>query len=217
MQVLHLLTIIFPFLILLSCSTLACAGPDLNNLTIKLIFTVDIRVSKSLKPIPICGGQLFLLPITGDCADGPALNGTIKSGFVRASYYENRTVEYPSNMAYGTMDDGENFVIEQKGAGSAGGQAARLVSDFAFFSLIRYLDNPRGSMFWNTRELTKDENLPRRLMWAASMPISGTRLSWHEMEIIPRIWRWRSRVSAWFETGEIQAEGWWGKKMTSIE
>lgn len=43
-------------------------------------------------------------------------------------------MEYPSNVAYGTTDDGESFVVEQKGAGRAGSQAARLVKfTFHFF------------------------------------------------------------------------------------
>ena len=130
MQVLHLLTAIFASLILLSRLSFACAGPDVNHLTIKPLFTVDVRVGKPLKPIPIRGGQLLLLPITGGRAHGPAINGTIKSGLVQASYFKNRTVEYPNNVAYGTTEDGESFVIEQKGAGGAGGQAARLVSLF---------------------------------------------------------------------------------------
>lgn len=115
---------------LLSCPTFACAGPDISHLTIKPLFTVDVRVGKNLKPIPIRGGQLLLLPITGGRAHGPALNGTIASGLVRANYFKNRTVEYPNNVAYGTTEDGESFVIEQTGAGGAGGQAARLVSLF---------------------------------------------------------------------------------------
>lgn len=45
-------------------------------------------------------------------------------------------MEYPNNVAYGTTADGESFVIEQTGAGRAGGQAARLVS-FFFFVLLR--------------------------------------------------------------------------------
>lgn len=36
-------------------------------------------------------------------------------------------MEFPNNVAYGTTEDGESFVIEQKGAGRAGEQAARLV------------------------------------------------------------------------------------------
>lgn len=43
-------------------------------------------------------------------------------------------MEYPNNVAYGTTEDGETFVVEQKGAGRAGGQAARLASLFFFLS-----------------------------------------------------------------------------------
>lgn len=127
MQVVHLLTVVFAPLFFLSCPILACAGPDVNDLTIKPLFIVEIRVGKALKPIPIRGGQLLLLPITSGRAHGPAFNGTIESGLVRASYFNNKTVEYPNNVAYGTTEDGESFVIEQKGAGRAGEQAARLV------------------------------------------------------------------------------------------
>ena len=130
MRLLHLLTTILTPFILLSCPIFACAGANSNNLTIKPLFTVDVRVGKPLKPIPIRGGVLLLLPITGGRAHGPALNGTIKSGLVQASYFNNKTVEYPSNVAYGTTEDGESFVVEQKGAGRAGSQAARLVSHF---------------------------------------------------------------------------------------
>ena len=66
-------------------------------------------------------------------------------------------MEYPSNVAYGTTEDGESFVVEQKGAGKAGSQAARLVSHFFFFfnsifgqsSIIDVFEQP---------ELIGDEN-----------------------------------------------------------
>lgn len=79
---------------------------------------------------------------------------------MQASYFENRTVEYPSNVAYGTTDDGESFVVEQKGAGKAGSQAARLVSQFFFFfkKLIRYLDNSPSIDVFEQPKLIGDEH-----------------------------------------------------------
>ena len=101
------------------------ASKDLN---IEYLLTVNTKVGKPLKPIPIRGGSLVVLPIVGGKVTGPALNGTLISGIVRASYFENQTIEYPMNSAYGLSDDGETFVIEQVGKGLAGRQAASLVS-----------------------------------------------------------------------------------------
>lgn len=91
------------------------------------LFKVQLSVGKILRPLDIPGGTLVNEPITGGTVSGPALNGTIISGFAHPSFYGNGTLQVNIIDVYGVTDDGKSFYINQQGIGFGTKQITRIV------------------------------------------------------------------------------------------
>jgi hypothetical protein len=91
------------------------------------VFHANLTLGKSSKPIPVPGGILINEPITGGTVSGPAINGTIKSGFAHPPIYENGTLQVAIIDVYGTTDDGQAFHIHEEGVGTNPEQVTRIV------------------------------------------------------------------------------------------
>ena len=75
-------------------------------------------------------------PITGGIITG-ALNATIQAGLAYPILNDNRTVEVPAIIVYGSTEDREPYLIQLAGVGKLTGQATRVVSlgfSFPFLS-----------------------------------------------------------------------------------
>ncbi|KAJ9607397.1 hypothetical protein H2200_008470 [Cladophialophora chaetospira] len=90
------------------------------------LFTVQLSVGKILRPLDVPGGTLVNEPITGGTVNGPALNGTIISGFAHPSFYGNGTLQVNVIDVYGLTDDGKTFYINQQGIGFGTKQVSRI-------------------------------------------------------------------------------------------
>ena len=65
-------------------------------------------------------------PITSGTING-AINATIQAGLAYPAFYENRTVEVPEIILYGTTLDKVPYLIQLSGVGKLTGQMTRLV------------------------------------------------------------------------------------------
>ena len=126
---------LLPLLALFSLSyatslPIARAVPPSLPFKFTYLFTVDLDLNTTYpaKPIPIPGGVQVTEPIVHGTVAGPAANGTIVSGIATPAVHYNNTVQVPVIQAWGFMDDGVGFSINEVGTGKPMGQITRIVS-----------------------------------------------------------------------------------------
>ncbi|ETS83958.1 hypothetical protein PFICI_05834 [Pestalotiopsis fici W106-1] len=99
------------------------------------LFTAELYIGNILTPpIPLLeGGSVTIEPLVNGTVKGPALNGTIYSGFAAATVVSNNTVtgnnvtvQVPSIYVYGETSDGLPFYVQETGVGPIAGQNTRL-------------------------------------------------------------------------------------------
>lgn len=98
------------------------------------LFTAEIYIGHVLSPIPLLeGGSVTIEPLVNGTVKGPALNGTIYSGFAAATVVSNNTVtgnnatfQIPQIYVYGETSDGLPFYVQETGIGKIAGQNTRL-------------------------------------------------------------------------------------------
>ena len=94
------------------------------------LFTAILNLDTEYKSeaIPVPGGIQLTTPILNGTLAGPAANGTIDSGIASPSAIYENTVQVPVIQAYGFMNDGTPFMINELSIGPPQRQVTRIVS-----------------------------------------------------------------------------------------
>jgi hypothetical protein len=116
------------------CHPTTTSTTSISTPTPTYLFTAELYVGHVLNPIPLLeGGSVTIEPLVNGTVNGPALNGTIYSGFAAATVASNNTVtgnnvsvQIPSIYVYGETSDGLPFYVQETGVGPIAGQNTRL-------------------------------------------------------------------------------------------